>query len=86
MNEDAYFDTINEMLLAYSPLVTAMGPMEFIYYNMDGNIVELFNTGRVTGNFLRKYSPKLYANEDLQMSIINNVTIAATLGRDLENA
>ena len=83
MDDKEYFNTIREMLKEYSPLIIAMGPMEFIRYNKNDIVRELFDNGRVSGNFLRKYSPKLYDNEDLEVEIINQVTIAQGIRRDL---
>lgn len=86
MVDDANFlDVIRGMLNEYSPLVIAIGPMEFIDYNRNEDVKNLFNTGKVNGNFLRKYSPKLYDNEDLEVEIINNIVLQMSLRRDLED-
>ena len=80
-----YFDTIRSMLTEYSPLVIAMGPVEFRAYNANKDVDELFNTGKISGNFLRRYTPKLYDNEDLEVEIINQITLSQSLRRDLED-
>ena len=49
--------------------------MEFLRYIDDNEVFELFNSNKVNGNFLRKYSPKLYQNEDLKVEIINEITL-----------
>lgn len=91
-DDKQYFDTVHQMLLSYSPVIIAMGPMEFIASckfedddELPSDVINLFNTGRVNGNFLRKYSPKLYENDDLEIDIINHVTLAQQLRRDLTN-
>lgn len=84
MDDREYFATIRNMLNEYSPLLIAMSPAEFIAYNSNKDIDELFNTGKVSGNFLRRYTPKLYDNEDLEVEIINQITLSQSLRRDLE--
>lgn len=75
MNDDKYFSFIETMLESYSPLILEIGPMEFLRYVDDNEVFELFNSNKVNGNFLRKYSPKLYQNEDLKVEIINEITL-----------
>lgn len=86
VSDKVYFDTINEMLKEYSPLVLAVTPMHFIQlseYTQADELIDLFSDGRISGNFLRRYSPKLYANEELEVDIINHITMAQQLRRDL---
>ncbi len=77
-DDRVYFNTVREMLTGFSPLVTVIGPMEFVKYRGDQEIYDLFNNGKVTGNFLRKYSPKLYNHEAFEVELINHIT---TLGQ-----
>lgn len=87
-----YYNTVRNLLTEYSPIIIAngLGPMEFIAYckledddQLPSDVISLFNNSRVNGNFLRRYSPKLYQNEDLEVDIINKITLADALRRDL---
>ena len=82
-DDKEYFRIVRDMLSEYSPFVLAVGPMEFIRLSPDEDIINLFQSGRLSGNFLRKYSPKLYDNEDLEVEIINRITMAQEIRRDL---
>ena len=82
MNDDEYFKRIQELLPQYSPLFVTIGPMEFLQIRNDQEIIELFENNRVTGNFLRKYSPKFYANPDYEVDVVNNITIAQNFRED----
>ena len=75
LSDEEYFKKIEDKLIEYSPLILDIGPMEFIRYMEDEELLELFNSTKVNGNFLRKYSPKLYQNEDLKVEIINEITL-----------
>ena len=58
-------------------------PTEFLKIRGDMEIAELFDNGQVVGNFLRKYSPKFYQNEEFQVEVINYVTMTGQLGKEL---
>ena len=83
--DDTYFTKLQELLELYSPLISNIPPTEFIRFTGEREILELFETHRVVGNFLLKYSPKLYQNEDLAVEIINYVTAYPDLGKDLNS-
>lgn len=71
-----YFKKINTLLdTNYTPLIRGMSPKEFIEYQGDNEIIDLFEDGKVSGNFLRKYSPKLYQNEEFRVELINYITM-----------
>lgn len=82
-DDTKYFETVKDMLTSYSPLVTAIGPMEFLKYQGDQEVYDLFDDGKVTGNFLRKYSPKLYQNEEYEVELINYITMYGQLKEEL---
>jgi len=79
----AYMKQIRELMLDYSPLITTFGSMEFLQYRGDQEIIELFETGKVVGNFLRKYSPKLYQNEEFEVDLINYITMVQQLKQEV---
>lgn len=72
--DEEYFPMVQKLTLEYSPLITTITPMEFLQIRGDKEIFELFDNGRVTGNFLRKYSPKFYHNEAFHSDVINYIT------------
>ena len=82
-DDNAYFKQLQELMLLYSPLLTSIKPTEFLKIRGDMEIAELFDNGQVVGNFLRKYSPKFYQNEEFQVEVINYVTMTGQLGKEL---
>lgn len=84
-DDKEWFTKLQEMMALYSPLVTGIKPMEFLRYRNDTEITELFENGQVVGNFLRKYSPKFYQNEEFQVAVINYVTMANQFGKEIIN-
>lgn len=70
-----YFQQIQELINnTYSPLITSITPAEFLRYRGDTEIINLFENSQVVGNFLRKYSPKLYQNEEFSIELVNYIT------------
>ena len=55
-------------------------------YIKDEDMIDLFESNKVIGNFLRKYSPKLYQNEEFKIDIINNITTYSQFLADLQEA
>ena len=82
-DDDEYFRILNQSLDRYSPLLTTISIDQFIRYRGDQEVFDLFQNGRVTGNFLRKYSPKLYQNEDFQVELINYITMVHQFKQDM---
>lgn len=82
IEDNEYFQKIAALLPRYSPLFTTIGPMEFLEMRGDKEMVEFFSNNRVTGNFLKKYSPKFYANPDFEVDVINNITITQNFRED----
>ena len=85
LDDRAYYARIQEVLTNYSPLVLAIGPNEFLRYCGDEDIVEIFNSGRAVGNFLRKYSPRLYQNEEFECDIVAEITSVIELHKEAQN-
>lgn len=75
IDDSIYFSKVQELVWMHNPLITSFGPMEFLKYRNDNEIVEMFNNGKIAGNFLRKYSPKFYNNGDFLVEVINHITI-----------
>lgn len=82
-DDNHFFRTLQGALDRYSPLLTTVTPMQFIKYRGDQEIYDLFESGRVTGNFLRKYTPKLYQNEDFQVDLVNYITMVHQFKQDV---
>lgn len=80
-----YYSTIREMLKGYSPLVTAIGPMEFLRYSGNQDVLDMFENGNVSGNFLRKYSPKLYQFEEFEVELISHITMVQEVKEEILN-
>ena len=74
-NDEEFIEDISERVDDYSALITNILPDEFLKYCGDSDICKIFDDQQINGNFLRKYSPKLYQNEDLKIDIINYITI-----------
>jgi hypothetical protein len=70
-----YLKVLKAMMIDYSPLITTIPPMDFLKYRGDEEIIQLFEDGKVVGNFLRKYSPKLYKNEEYEVELIIYITM-----------
>ena len=81
LSDKEYFDTIQDLMSLYTPLLT-MTPTEFLKYRGDDDITDLFENGVVSGNFLIKYSPKLYANDEFQVELINHIVMIQTMEED----
>lgn len=80
-----YLRTIRNLMTGYTPLITTFGPMEFLKYRGDEEIIQMFEEGKVVGNFLRKYSPKLYQNEEFEVELINYISIVQQFKEEVFN-
>lgn len=83
VDDREYFRRIEELLVDYDPLIRCVTPTEFIQYCKDDDILNLFEDGLVVGNFLRKYSAKLYQNEEFKIDVINNMTMIQGIKEDM---
>lgn len=84
--DNQYFKRLNEILDdLYTPLLQ-MTPQEFLRYQHDDELLELFNDiDLINGNFLRRYTPKLYENEEFRVDLINYITMMENFKEDLRN-
>lgn len=81
-----YFRRVQELVDLNSPLITSVGPMDFLKLRNDVEIIEMFENGKIAGNFLRKYSPKFYQNEEFLVEVINHITMIQQFKTDLVNS
>lgn len=82
-DDKEYFKTLQGAMDRYSPLLTTITPTQFLQYRGDQEVYELFESGIVTGNFLRKYTPKLYQNDEFQVELINYITMVHQFKKDV---
>lgn len=80
-----YLRTIRNLMPGYTPLITTFGAMEFLKYRGDEEIIQMFEEGKVVGNFLRKYSPKLYQNEEFEVELINYISMVQQFKEEVFN-
>lgn len=73
LDDKAFYDRIHELMGEYSAMITTMGPNEFLTYCNDEEIMDIFNSGAASGNFLRKYSPRLYQHEEFECDIVSEL-------------
>lgn len=80
-----YLKTLRTLMASYNPLITTIGPIEFLKYRGDQEIIQFFETGKVAGNFLRKYTPKLYQNMEFEVELINYITMVQQIKEEVFN-
>jgi len=78
-DDSQFLNVVEDMLTQYSPIIVGISPLAFIklvntMYDAS-DVEELFETGQISGNFLRKFSPKLYKNKELECEIISDITL-----------
>lgn len=84
-DDELYFRELENQLMNYSPLIKVVDPIQFLKYRGDEEITELYETGKVVGNFLRKYTPKLYQNDEYKVELINYITTIEQFKEDMNN-
>ena len=84
-DDNAFYTRIDELMLLYTPIITGITPGRFIELSGDDDIKELFDNGDFLGNFLRKYSPKIYQNDDFKIELITNVTMLYDLRKEYKD-
>jgi hypothetical protein len=83
-DDDSYFNKVNSLLEDYSSIITIISAEEFLSTRGDKEMIELFTTGAINGNFLRKYSCKLYRNEEFKVDLINYITMVNHFENDIK--
>lgn len=84
--DDQWYDTIHGMLEGYSPVIVEISPLMFLKYIGNTELISMYEDGILTGNFLRKYSPRLYENEEYEVELVSNITLTKDVKEDLVNA
>ena len=74
--EDLIYEILKDLIAGYSPIITTMTPVQFLQYCNASEILEFYREGDVIGNFLRKYSMKLYQNDIYEAQLINEIILA----------
>lgn len=85
LSDRQFYKKIDDLMVNYSPLVTAVGPMEFIRSTGNQEVYEMFEDGRVVGNFLRKYSPRFFDFEDYQADIVADIVMKMEVKAELQS-
>lgn len=78
-DDDTYYERLKEIVGRFSPRIIDVTPTDFLKYCNATEIIGLYDEGLVAGNFLRNYSPKLYQNDEFEMEIIRDITIASSI-------
>jgi hypothetical protein len=77
-----YMNELYELLQEnYSSLLKTITPTQFLEYRGEKEMISLFDDGIINGNFLRKYSPKLYRNTDFYALLVNHITMVARFNK-----
>lgn len=83
-DEDSeFFRSVRLILDDYSPLVSTIGANEFLTYCENDDIIDLYKEGKVNGNFLRKYSCKLYHNKEYETELISYIVLLQKLKEEM---
>ena len=83
VSEDEYFQDLQSLMDLFSPLIQKVTPTEFLQFTGDKEMYDLYTNHQITGNFLRKYTPKLYQNEVFAVEIVNYATMARFFKEEL---
>lgn len=87
LSDDEFYKRAKDLLQYYSPIVYAVGPQEFLRLSNAGeDVINLFDNNLVVGNFLRRYSPRLFDNEDFQIDILAHIAVVHGVKEDFINA
>jgi len=73
LDDDNFQQLVETLLAEYSPMIRPVGPLEFLRSTNGEDIAELLENNEISGNYLKKYSCKLYRNEDFEVEIINEI-------------
>lgn len=84
MDDTQHYKLIDELLTEYSPLIRCMTPTKFIHMTGQTQIAELYDEGQIAGNFLRKYTCKLYQNEEFKVQLVSQITSIQDLKKQIK--
>jgi hypothetical protein len=74
-----FYKSIDNQMYRYTPLFRTINPPQFLDMTGGNEVLELYEASKVVGNFLKKYSPKLYANEEFKMELVSYIVMATTI-------
>lgn len=83
-DDQAFFHIVDMKLEDYDPYFVTMDISKFLSYAADDEIYDLFDTNEVSGNFLLKYSPKFYRNDDFKVDVINSIVLYQQFNQDVQ--
>ena len=83
-DDETFFHIIETRMEDYDPLFTSMDVPTFLLYAKNDEMYELFETNVVSGNFLKKYSPKFYQNQDFKLDVINAIVLYQQFHDDVQ--
>lgn len=66
-----YLKEVQQRIMGYSPIIMTITPDRFLELSDGADIKNLYDSGMVVGNFLRKYSLKLYQYPEYEVELIN---------------
>lgn len=84
-NDDEFYQIAREMLPDYSPLMQVVLPREFLRISAPSDVIERFDDGVFTGDFLRRYRCQLYDHEDLEVEILAHIAAVHGVKEDFKN-
>ena len=73
LDDSDYFDHIQLLVNDFTSVT--MEPMAFLQL-CSQEVYHMFEDGQVIGNFLKRYTPKLYQNEDFSVELISYITLS----------
>jgi len=82
-NDDTFFHIVEDKMHDHDPIFTTMDVPTFLIYSGNREVYEYFESNDVSGNFLKKLSPKFYINEDFKVDIINAIVIHQQFHKDV---
>lgn len=74
-NATKYLEKAQEIILNYGGIITQVSLPQFLQITKAEQIYELYENGQIIGNFLRRYSPRLYKHPDYLVEILNQLMI-----------
>ena len=85
MDNKQFIREVNSLLTVYNPIITTMTIDTFLKICGQTEILSMIEDNKWNGNFLKKYSPKLYQNNDLTSDIITNIAIIHDMKEEIKN-
>ena len=71
----------------YNPLISNSTTIDFLKKTTtDSGVYDLFMDGEFSGNFLTKYSPKFYKNDEFMLDVTNYILTLYELKSTLINS